>query len=216
MGTKKRPYYCPAIDAIKSACEAQGGFTCHWCNKNFCTSDLTTDHIIPLCENGDSSPTNIVPSCLKCNQLRGLIYTILKQKVYKKLKFIKPIKFYLKNIARKDPFFSKEEIETLKSWLSSCKDQTFISATINMKWAGDLVSNFGATINEGVRMQLIQCPKQVYATCLFKNFSALVYFSGKKFIVEVRQNGHFVEKHECSTVMGLVKFLSRKYEFKKC
>jgi 5-methylcytosine-specific restriction endonuclease McrA len=44
---------------------------CSYCHKRFPVSELTPDHRIPLCRGGNNNISNIVPSCLRCNQKKG-------------------------------------------------------------------------------------------------------------------------------------------------
>jgi 5-methylcytosine-specific restriction endonuclease McrA len=44
---------------------------CSYCHKRFPTSELTPDHRIPLSREGNNNISNIVPSCLRCNQRKG-------------------------------------------------------------------------------------------------------------------------------------------------
>lgn len=44
---------------------------CHWCNTPNAT---TADHLIELDRGGDSSLSNLVPACHKCNSKRGALY----------------------------------------------------------------------------------------------------------------------------------------------
>ena len=44
---------------------------CQYCNKHFPISDTTYDHVIPRCQGGKTSWTNIVTACFKCNQKKG-------------------------------------------------------------------------------------------------------------------------------------------------
>jgi 5-methylcytosine-specific restriction endonuclease McrA len=46
--------------------------TCHHCGKKFRAKDLTMDHLIPLARGGESVKSNVVTSCLPCNQEKGL------------------------------------------------------------------------------------------------------------------------------------------------
>jgi 5-methylcytosine-specific restriction endonuclease McrA len=42
-------------------------FTCQYCRKPFCESELNLDHVIPRDKGGKTSWDNIVTSCIRCN-----------------------------------------------------------------------------------------------------------------------------------------------------
>lgn len=44
------------------------GFTCVWCGA---TRNLCLDHIVPRSKGGTNAPSNLVTSCLRCNEWRG-------------------------------------------------------------------------------------------------------------------------------------------------
>lgn len=44
---------------------------CQYCLRRFAKSYLTLDHVIPKCQGGKSSWTNVVASCSKCNTRKG-------------------------------------------------------------------------------------------------------------------------------------------------
>ncbi|GAB4291275.1 MAG: HNH endonuclease [Myxococcota bacterium] len=46
-------------------------YTCQYCGKHFPPSQLTCDHVIPKSLGGKTEWTNIVTSCLKCNNRKG-------------------------------------------------------------------------------------------------------------------------------------------------
>lgn len=48
------------------------GGICFHCKAKTKPSLLTMDHLLPLARGGKSSKDNIVPSCLACNQSKGL------------------------------------------------------------------------------------------------------------------------------------------------
>ena len=45
--------------------------TCQYCLQKFTRNNLTLDHVIPKCQGGKSSWTNVVASCGKCNTRKG-------------------------------------------------------------------------------------------------------------------------------------------------
>jgi 5-methylcytosine-specific restriction enzyme A len=45
---------------------------CHYCEQKFPASVLTMDHVVPLARGGRSTPGNLVPACLPCNQSKKL------------------------------------------------------------------------------------------------------------------------------------------------
>lgn len=46
-------------------------YTCGYCERKFKTSDLTLDHIVPVCQGGDKNWENIISACHKCNTKKG-------------------------------------------------------------------------------------------------------------------------------------------------
>ncbi|NOX57718.1 MAG: HNH endonuclease [Planctomycetes bacterium] len=44
---------------------------CQYCGKKFNTAELSLDHVVPRSQDGESSWTNIVCCCLKCNVKKG-------------------------------------------------------------------------------------------------------------------------------------------------
>jgi len=47
------------------------GFTCVYCRKSLAIKDLTLDHVVPVVRGGQRTWTNIVSSCVPCNQRKG-------------------------------------------------------------------------------------------------------------------------------------------------
>jgi 5-methylcytosine-specific restriction endonuclease McrA len=45
--------------------------TCQYCAQHFVPRDLTFDHVMPRSRGGETSWTNIVTSCRRCNQRKG-------------------------------------------------------------------------------------------------------------------------------------------------
>ena len=43
------------------------GLHCHYCECALTTSNVTKDHLTPLCRDGEDTIDNIVPCCLACN-----------------------------------------------------------------------------------------------------------------------------------------------------
>ena len=50
---------------------ARDRFTCQYCHKSFCASDLTFDHVLPKSRGGKTSWENIVSCCASCNGRKG-------------------------------------------------------------------------------------------------------------------------------------------------
>ena len=50
---------------------ARDNRTCQYCGKQFTTSDLNLDHVVPRSRGGTSSWENIVCSCIPCNTRKG-------------------------------------------------------------------------------------------------------------------------------------------------
>ena len=46
-------------------------FTCLYCGNQFPISQLTRDHIVPRCQGGKDSWTNVATACTRCNHLKG-------------------------------------------------------------------------------------------------------------------------------------------------
>jgi 5-methylcytosine-specific restriction endonuclease McrA len=44
---------------------------CIYCGMVLTVESMTTDHIIPISHGGDNGLDNLVPSCLRCNNLKG-------------------------------------------------------------------------------------------------------------------------------------------------
>jgi 5-methylcytosine-specific restriction endonuclease McrA len=44
---------------------------CQYCGKKFPTHELTLDHVVPRTQGGESSWTNLVCACVKCNSHKG-------------------------------------------------------------------------------------------------------------------------------------------------
>jgi len=47
------------------------GAECYYCKKPLLLSEATKDHRTPKCRGGSSRIWNIVPACLRCNQMKG-------------------------------------------------------------------------------------------------------------------------------------------------
>lgn len=45
--------------------------TCQYCHKEFPTSDLTLDHVLPASRGGRTTWENVVTACKKCNRKKG-------------------------------------------------------------------------------------------------------------------------------------------------
>lgn len=46
-------------------------FACQYCGDTFAAADLTFDHVVPRCDGGDTSWTNVVAACSPCNGRKG-------------------------------------------------------------------------------------------------------------------------------------------------
>ena len=46
-------------------------YTCQYCGKKCNTDELSLDHIVPRCRGGKTSWTNVVTSCVPCNQRKA-------------------------------------------------------------------------------------------------------------------------------------------------
>ena len=50
---------------------ARDGNRCQYCGKNFPTSELSLDHVVPRSRNGPTSWENVVCACVACNVKKG-------------------------------------------------------------------------------------------------------------------------------------------------
>jgi 5-methylcytosine-specific restriction endonuclease McrA len=50
---------------------ARDGNRCQYCGKNFPTSELSLDHVVPRSRNGATSWENVVCACVSCNVKKG-------------------------------------------------------------------------------------------------------------------------------------------------
>jgi 5-methylcytosine-specific restriction endonuclease McrA len=50
---------------------ARDNHTCQYCSKQFPTSDLTFDHVVPVAQGGRKDWENIVTCCINCNRRKG-------------------------------------------------------------------------------------------------------------------------------------------------
>ena len=66
LGFNKIPKY--GIKLTRKNIYSRDGNTCQYCNKKFPTSELNIDHVIPKSHGGTNTWTNLVCSCIKCNQ----------------------------------------------------------------------------------------------------------------------------------------------------
>jgi len=57
---------------------------CCYCKTVFLVSDLTVEHIIPLCLEGTNDPANIALACQPCNHERGRQSWFQKREINKK------------------------------------------------------------------------------------------------------------------------------------
>jgi 5-methylcytosine-specific restriction endonuclease McrA len=47
------------------------GHVCQYCGREFLSSELTVDHIVPKVQNGGNEWTNVVACCRSCNMKKG-------------------------------------------------------------------------------------------------------------------------------------------------
>lgn len=52
-------------------CLLSHDFKCHYCNNTLNNKDWNLDHFYPLSRGGKNKNTNIVPSCRRCNMMKG-------------------------------------------------------------------------------------------------------------------------------------------------
>lgn len=45
---------------------------CHYCGKSLTHGTCTIDHVVPKAKGGKNEPSNCVPCCKECNQLKGI------------------------------------------------------------------------------------------------------------------------------------------------
>ncbi|MEO1498650.1 MAG: HNH endonuclease [Planctomycetota bacterium] len=50
---------------------ARDGSRCQYCGKSFATSELSIDHVVPVCRGGGTTWDNVVCACVKCNVRKG-------------------------------------------------------------------------------------------------------------------------------------------------
>ncbi len=50
---------------------ARDGNTCQYCGDRYPTSELSLDHVVPRSQGGESSWTNLVCACTRCNARKG-------------------------------------------------------------------------------------------------------------------------------------------------
>lgn len=60
------------VNLSKKNIHKRDNYQCAYCNNHFKYSELTLDHIIPLCKNGDNrSWLNLISACNSCNGKKG-------------------------------------------------------------------------------------------------------------------------------------------------
>ncbi|MCH9686784.1 MAG: HNH endonuclease [Deltaproteobacteria bacterium] len=47
------------------------GYRCQYCGDAFAAADLTLDHVVPRCQGGKTSWSNVVAACVRCNRRKG-------------------------------------------------------------------------------------------------------------------------------------------------
>jgi 5-methylcytosine-specific restriction endonuclease McrA len=57
---------------------------CYYCKRVFMVTELTVEHIVPLCLGGSNDPANIALACAPCNHERGRDAWMNKKSAYKK------------------------------------------------------------------------------------------------------------------------------------
>jgi len=77
----KLPAVIVIFNVVKEACLnptctrknvlKRDNYICQYCTKEFTSSELTLDHIIPRSRGGKNTWKNLVASCKKCNQKKG-------------------------------------------------------------------------------------------------------------------------------------------------
>lgn len=73
------------VSLTKNAIKRRDKQQCQYCHKFFPLDELNIDHVIPQHHGGESSWTNMVCSCIKCNSKKGhkfnheIGYTLLRQ-----------------------------------------------------------------------------------------------------------------------------------------
>lgn len=50
---------------------ARDGYACQYCGKQPDRTELTIDHVLPRCRGGQSTWSNMVAACARCNQVKG-------------------------------------------------------------------------------------------------------------------------------------------------
>ena len=61
----------PVVQFTRANIYTRDNYTCQYCQKEFDTSDLTFDHVIPVAQGGGRSWENIVSACIPCNRKKG-------------------------------------------------------------------------------------------------------------------------------------------------
>jgi hypothetical protein len=65
---------------------------CIYCENKLTNGNATTDHIVPISENGNNCQTNLLVCCRDCNNERGNLpfmeYLKLKNPKYRKMKYV--------------------------------------------------------------------------------------------------------------------------------
>lgn len=46
-------------------------YRCQYCGRSHASRDLTLDHVVPRCQGGKTSWTNVVAACTPCNRRKG-------------------------------------------------------------------------------------------------------------------------------------------------
>ena len=86
---------------------------CQYCAKDFKTSELTVDHILPKSRGGKNTWKNLVAACVPCNQKKGA-KTVVEADMHPIRKPFVPKDTILKNVSE------TQMSETWKNYLWNC------------------------------------------------------------------------------------------------
>lgn len=65
------PWRKPSVRFNRRHVFARDRFTCQYCGQRSNSAELTFDHVLPRSHGGPTNWTNIVTSCVPCNQIKG-------------------------------------------------------------------------------------------------------------------------------------------------
>ena len=89
------------INREKLALLRRYDFKCGYCGADFADTDLSIDHLMPLCRGGSDVIENLIPSCISCN-------------CSKRDKTLEEYRTYMAHQSTDYPRFSTQQIEFLK------------------------------------------------------------------------------------------------------